>query len=191
MRRTLAAALLLSLGTGLGLTLAALAPPPSASPEIEWLERARPIRPFALQSDTGRFDRQALLGRQTLVLFGFLNCPDICPTSLAELAALAQRRPGPAYVFISVDPQRDSVTEVGAYARYFNYEIRGVTGSKAQLEQLARDLGVQFTQPGKDHDGAIAHSVTLSVIDANGALSGRIRPGFDVAQVARELATTR
>ncbi len=81
--------LFLGLGIGLGLSTAFLAPEPDADQTIEWLDNPRYLSPFTLESEAGQFDNQSLMGQWTIVIFGFLNCPDFCPTSLSQLASIA------------------------------------------------------------------------------------------------------
>lgn len=195
MLRAAATALLLSLGIGLGVALAAFAPPPKVPPTIEWLESPRTINAFSLKADTGNISKRTLHGQWTIVLFGFLNCPDICPVSLAELAMLASRLSVDAsdlalgYLFVSVDPNRDSAANVSAYARHFNPAIQGATGTTEQLSRFAGDLGVQFSTSGEGDDYTVAHSITFSIVDPAGVFRGRFRPGFDTGRIAQGIAT--
>ncbi len=195
--RAVVVLLLLSLGVSLGLTLALTSPEPQAPHTIEWLDDPRNLGSFSLETKTGAFDNQSLVGHWTIVLFGFLHCPDICPTSLSQLAELADKlaeqasNKEVAYVFVSVDPERDSVTEVNRYVKHFNPSIRGVTGNVAQLTRFTRDLGIRFKVSPDSDDYAVAHSITFSVIDPEGVLRGRFRPGFDVPDLARNLTLAR
>lgn len=185
---------LLSLGVGLGVVLAFNAPVPHERPAIEWLESPRLLSDFELQTDGGEFTNRSLEGRWTVVLFGFLHCPDVCPISLSQLAELARNlraSPGSqdvAYIFVSVDPGRDSIAEVSEYARYFDPSIRGVVGSEAQLKTFARDLGIQFKVSADDDDYDVAHSITFSIIDPTGQMLGRFRPGCAMPDLMREFA---
>ncbi len=175
----------------LGLALVATAPEPDEQPGIEWLENPRSLESFRLESVVGEFSNQSLAGRWTIVLFGFLRCPDVCPTSLSELAGLAERLVEEpvgqdfAFVFVSVDPERDSVAELGQYVRHFNSAILGVTGKPGPLAQLADDLGIHFKVTTEDGDYSVAHSVTFSIIDPAGVFRGRFRPGFEVSKLIR------
>lgn len=187
--------LLLSLGVAVGSLLAVNSQQPHTSRVIEWLENPRPVDRFELAGSDGVFDNTSLVGQWTFVLFGFLNCPDVCPLSLSELSALnahmedLSRIGEVAFLFVSVDPQRDSPEELGRYVRHFSTSIQGVTGEEAQLESLADSLGVAFeVSPGAE-DYAVAHSTTFSIIDPSGALRARFRPGFDPANLAREFVS--
>lgn len=194
MTRAAALWLVLSLGGALGALLAYTAPAPSKPASIEWLDKPRSLDNFHLHSPHGQFDNQSLLGHWSIVSFGFLNCPDICPTSLAQLATLAGGLAEEAlaqpvrFIFVSVDPARDSVADVDRYARHFAVSFRGVTGGEDQLTQLTRDLGVRFAVSANGERYDVAHSTTYSIIDANGVFRGRFRPGFDSAAVAGNLA---
>lgn len=88
-------------------------------------------------------------GKVVLLYFGYTACPDVCPTSLATTAAalktlspeeLAQIQP----IFISVDPERDNGERLMNYAKYFHPSFIGVTGTAAQLAQVAKQYGVFY-----------------------------------------------
>ena len=173
--------------------MALVAPKTHQQQTIEWLETPRHVGNFRLHSAAGEFDNDVLAGRWTIVSFGFLKCPDVCPTNLAQLAQLA-RRAAPTsmaehlvLVFVSVDPARDSVAEVARYAGHFDPTILGVTGETAQLTRLAHALGVQFKVTAHERDYQVAHSIAFSIIGPDGALRGRFRPGFDVTDLIRGL----
>jgi protein SCO1/2 len=189
--RSAVVVLFLSLGVTLGITLAFVTPEPDAQQTIEWLDSPRSLAGFSLETEAGEFDNQSLMGHWTIVLFGFLHCPDICPTSLSQLAKLVgslAEKPidkEMAYVFVSVDPGRDSVTEIGQYVRHFDSSIRGVTGREEQLTKFAGGLGIQFKVSADNDDYTVAHSITFSIIDPEGVFRGRFRSGFDVPNLVR------
>lgn len=187
--------LLLNLGVALGITLAFVTPEPHEQQTIEWLDNPRSLVSFSLESEAGEFNNRSLMGRWTIVLFGFLHCPDICPTSLSQLATLsailAEKSIDKkvAFVFVSVDPGRDSLVEVGQYVRHFDSSILGVTGSEEQLSQFAKDLGIQFKVSPDDEDYTVAHSITFSIIDPEGVFRGRFRLGFDVSNLVKDFVS--
>ncbi len=174
---------LLSLGVCLGLVLTSLAPEPARTHTIEWLDNPRELPPFQLESAEGEFTNRSLEGRWTILSFGFINCPDVCPTSLSELSALANLTD---VIFVSVDPKRDSVDELDRYVRNFDTTYQGVTGTEQELRRLADALGIQFKVTGEDEDSAVAHSVTFSIVDPEGLFRGRFRPGFDPVVASHE-----
>lgn len=85
---------------------------------------------------------QSYQGKWLLVFFGFTNCPDICPTTLAELARVMERL-GPDAglvkpLFVSIDPERDRVETMAEYVSVFHPTIVGLTGTEAQIAEAAR-----------------------------------------------------
>jgi len=191
--------LLLSLGIALGATLAILAPEskalqPKTQQAIEWLDNPRSLADFSLESAAGAFTNQSLMGHWTIVLFGFLHCPDICPTSLAQLSKLSAvlaDNPGKhdvAYVFVSVDPGRDTMAELSQYLQYFDASIQGVTGSEAQLTRLANSLGIRFEVSENKEGYSVAHSIKFSIIGPDGLFHGRFSPDFDMPGLVRDFA---
>ncbi|MFK7913246.1 MAG: SCO family protein [Pseudomonadales bacterium] len=193
MARPLVAAALIALGVALGIILAVATPEPNEQSSIEWLDSPRSLDSFSLQSAAGPFDGQSLLGRWTIILFGFLNCPDICPTSMAEFARLAdslQSTPvnhAVGFVFISIAPGRDSVSAVSEYAQHFSPALLGVGGASEQLQQLAGDLGMAFKVAADEDSYTVTHPAIFSIVDPNGRLRGRFRPGFDRPELTRNL----
>ncbi|WP_051288094.1 SCO family protein [Photobacterium halotolerans] len=190
--------LLLSLSIALGATLAIVAlelnaQQPKTQQAIEWLDNPRSLASFSLESAAGEFTNQSLMGHWTIVLFGFLHCPDICPTSLAQLsrlsAALTENsgKHDVTFVFVSVDPGRDSVAELSQYLQYFDTSILGVTGNEVQLTRFANSLGVRFEVSANKEDYSVAHSIKFSIIDPAGLFRGRFSPEFDTSGLARDL----
>jgi protein SCO1/2 len=103
------------------------------------LPKPRDIAEFQLQAHTGEdFERSDLEGRWNFIFFGFVNCPDVCPTSMAVLGTaereLRAQDPEQADLFqgilVSVDPDRDSLEQLGSYATAFSPRFLGVTGSR-------------------------------------------------------------
>ena len=124
-----------------------------------------------------------------MLVFGYGNCPDICPTTLVNLKALrnAVANPQLTVVFVSVDPRRDTPARLTAYARHFHPDFLGVSGDEANLRALANSVGVRFKLPTGGSTETVTHSVTMSLIDPNGKLVARLRPGFDLHATAREI----
>ena len=107
----------------------------------------KPLTAFVLTDDKNRvFDLASLKGKWSFLFFGFTHCPDVCPTTLAELARardnIAKNTAGAEdiqFVFISVDPNRDSAGKLRQYLGYFDTAFLGVTGDNAQIGNLARN----------------------------------------------------
>ena len=141
------------------------------------LDAPRPLPEFELTDQDGQtFGPDGFTGDWSLVYFGFTYCPDICPTSLAEMArvreALERADPGlpDRYYLVSVDPRRDTPERLREYVRYFHPEFRGLTGDKEQIDRLTRAAGAVYQVPDAppDEDYLVAHSSTITLIDPDG-----------------------
>jgi protein SCO1/2 len=139
-----------------------------------------------------------LKGHWTVVFLGFTHCPDVCPTTLAQLAQ-AQRQwaslpdsTRPRVLFVSVDPERDSPDAIGEYAHAFHRDTLAATADIPSLEAFARSLSMVFMKvPAADGARAdqysVDHSATLAVLDAQGRMVGVIQPPLDPAAIASDL----
>lgn len=150
-------------------------------PQIDGFVYPQPkaVSPFALTAHDGStLDHDDLRGKWTFVFFGYTYCPDVCPLTLAELNGV-QRLLGEAgveahaqYVFVSVDPRRDTPERLASYVAHFNREFIGATGSEQTLKQLTQELGVLFAYPegtsGSDYE--VAHSASIELFDPNARL---------------------
>ena len=119
------------------------------------LPRPRDIAEFDLRDHTGAaFDRANFEGRWSFVFFGFVSCPDVCPTSMAVLGTVdRQLQSGDSEladqfqgILVSVDPERDSLEALGAYATAFSPRFLGVTGSREDLVELTTQVNVAFAK---------------------------------------------
>ncbi len=158
---------------------------------VEWLDNSRVIESFTLSTADGAFTEQHLRGQWHLLLFGYTHCPDICPTSLSEIDALVRKMPVDkriSVVFVSVDAQRDSPAQLARYLRFFNADFVGATGTPQALTPLTDSLGIRFVISGSQEQPEIAHSLTISLVDPSGRLTGRLRPGFNIEATAAEIA---
>lgn len=149
---------------------------------------------FDMTDDTGRPVRAAdFHGRVVLLFFGYTHCPDVCPSTLARLAqALAATRDRGAserVLFVSVDPQRDSVVRLHEYVRAFGPGIVGLRGTAAALERLARRYRVGYSREKPDADGnyAMSHSSGVFVFDPAGRARLLLLPKDDPASIAAAL----
>lgn len=177
-------------------------------PAVEWpplktvtmFPQTRPLPPFSLrQSDGTQLTAGELNGHWTLVFLGFTYCPDICPTTLAELAgAQNQWRTlpesiRPRVLFVSVDPERDTPARIGEYAHAFHADTLAATADVPTLENFAKSLGFVFMKaPGKTfdenpNDYSMDHSSAIAVLDPQGRLAGLIRPPFQPDNIATDL----
>lgn len=190
--------MLIAVAAGLGLWLGLRPNPQPAAPNFQSLlayGTPRALSDFDLDaSDGGRLNRDRLRGRHTVLFFGFMNCPDVCPTAMATLAAVDKsladlpeaRRP--RYVFVSVDPARDTAQAAGVYAAHFSPRILAATAADTMLEPFTRQLGVIYAaQPAIDGAYNVDHSAHFVVLDPQVNVIGIIRPPHDAAAIASDL----
>lgn len=177
--------------------LALLAAPAFSQVQGVMLDEAVEMPDFAFSNELGEsFTDEELLNQWTIVMFGFLSCPDVCPFTLGNLEAAVSEtgmrvRPDnvPKVVFVSVDPDRDAemVTE---YAKFFHPEFEGFTGEREQINTLveATDSFYRLLKP--DHTGYydVQHSSAVSVIAPDGTLRAKLQPPFDPGATAEFLA---
>lgn len=142
------------------------------------LPEPKSLPEFSLVDDRGRaFGRDSLNGRYSLLFFGFTNCPDICPATLAQLSAarsrvLAQGGGGfPEVILISVDPERDTPAAMADYVARFGDGVTGVTGSREEIGKLAKSLGIYVRQSGSQHGGHdVQHTAAVMLINKSAEL---------------------
>lgn len=147
---------------------------------------------FRLQSANGPVALADFRGRLSLVYFGYTYCPDICPTALSAIAdGLAQLTPaeraGIAVIFVSVDPKRDTPDRLKDYVAFFAPEIVGVTGSAAEIAEIAKRYGVFYAeQPAEQAGGGyvVDHSSDTFIVGPDGKLLARMPHGTLPEQVA-------
>jgi protein SCO1/2 len=140
------------------------------------------------------FGAASLAGRWTFLFFGFVNCPDVCPTTLATLAAaeksLADLPPAerPAVAFVSVDPRRDTPELLARYVAHFDPTFAGVTGSAAAIEAWTKALGVAVVIGSPDADGnyPVDHSAAIFLVDPAGQVEALFGPPHEAATIARD-----
>ncbi len=153
----------------------------------------REIPDFSLQqSDGTRLIPGELNGHWTLVFIGFTFCPDVCPTTLAQLAQAQKEWEAlpdstrPRVLFVSVDPERDTPDRIGEYAHAFHRDTLAATGDIPALETFARSLSMVFAKvPLGDgpNQYTIDHSSALALLDPQGRMAGVI-PGSALEQPA-------
>ena len=138
--------------------------------------------PFTLTGSDGKpFSSAKLDGRPAAIFFGFTNCPDVCPTTLARLVKLRKELgkgdEALSIVFISVDPDRDGPAEVGSYASLFNAPVIGLTGSSADIERVKKQFAVysaKVPQPGGGY--SVDHSAAVFLMDRDGKFVATLSP---------------
>ena len=180
-------------------TSAAAAPAVPATRAATVLPTPRSVPAFELQQSDGTpLTQDELKGHWTVVFLGFTHCPDICPTTLAQLSAAQKQWASipearrPRVLFVSADPERDSPEQTGRYAQAFHPDTLAATAPVPQLERFARSLSLVFMKvpgaSGEANDYSIDHSAALVLLDPQGKLGGVIQPPFEIQAVTADLA---
>ena len=202
--RTTVWILIAALAAGLGLWagerwFATRAPVAPALQAVKLFDHPRELPPFSLQqSDRTQLVPGELKGHWTVVFLGFTHCPDVCPTTLAQLAqaqkewAALPDSTRPRVLFVSVDPERDSPDAIGEYAHGFDRDTLAATTDVPALEAFARSLSMVFAKvpapAGAPADQySIDHSASLAVLDPQARMAGVIMPPLDPRAIAADM----
>jgi protein SCO1/2 len=170
-------------------------PPPEAA--TEWPQaRALPVTEF-VDHNGNAFSSADLTDRFTLMFFGFTNCPDICPLSMAMLAQAGRqlaesRRAVPRVVLVSVDPTRDTPAQMRNYLANFDPEFIGLTTSESELEPLRRDLGVSVMRQSLGGEQyTMTHNPQVYVISPRGEVIATLSSADSAEAVVRDYQRIR
>ncbi|MDH5356701.1 MAG: SCO family protein, partial [Gammaproteobacteria bacterium] len=160
-----------------------LVKPPAPPSELMGVLRQeyRQLPPFELTTQAGEaLNEQSIQGKWSFVFFGYLSCPDVCPSVLHEMNTvykLIEDEAGKApdnlqVMFISVDPGRDSAEQVGQYVRYFNQSFIGATAAQSAIDGLMRDFGAAYIIEAETAPGQylVSHTSAIFLIDPMGRL---------------------
>jgi len=148
----------------------------------------RPAPPLQLTDQNGQpFDLRSLLGTPVFVYFGYTHCPDICPTTLADVRAAIQEAGTQAkLVMVTVDPARDSSAWMRSYLDAYKAGFIGLTGTADQIATAAAAWGVSYHAEPADSSGnyAMIHTSEVYLVDAKGVLRNHIFFGAGSALIA-------
>lgn len=202
--RTTVLILLVALATGAGLFAAEYlySGRASAGPQLQSMRRLttpRDLPAFTLQqSDRTQLVPGELRGHWTVVFIGFTYCPDVCPTTLASLAQAQTRwatlpeSTRPRVLFVSVDPERDTIEKLGEYAHAFHKDTLAATADISSLQAFTTSLSLVFAKvpPAKGAPAdqyVVDHSATMVVLDPKGRMAGVISPPYRPKDIAEDL----
>lgn len=150
------------------------------------IDPPRPVAGLSLIDQAGQpFTEARLQGHWTLVFFGFTHCSDVCPTTMATLAKMyAELKPGEQealqVIFVSVDPERDTLPVLSSYVARFHPDFAGVTGAPARLLKVALEWQTGFAPAvagGTEYQ--VEHSGNLVLINPRGELHALLVPPFE------------
>jgi len=180
---------------------------PDTFPSATVLEVPVPIFQISLTDHNGQnFKVRRLARKWSFMFFGYTHCPDVCPMALVDLNAvyhhlLEQKalvhkkyNVDTQFIFVTVDPQRDTVEELKEYVPYFNENFIGLTADPDMIAKLAHPLGVAYMREnGKDpdEDYLVNHTASFLLIDPLGRLRATFSPPHDPGQIAGDFQRIR
>lgn len=180
-------------GLGLLFAVAGCAPTPFNGDVLDPPEAAQPLE---LADSTGAtFSLDGERGKVVLVFFGYTHCPDICPTTLLDwkkaAAALGQDADKVRFLFVSVDPERDTPGMAQRYAARISPAFTGLSGSREQIDVLLRRWKLAAFRDGVPGDTSsvytVSHPSQVFVVDPKGRLRLLHRAGLTPAQIASDI----
>lgn len=183
------------------LCLALLAAAPAAAQANHSLELLRgessAINPrYLLQDPNGRgVSNEDFRGRFQLISFGYTYCPDVCPTTLVEMAEILKQLGKHAdrvqAIFISIDPERDTGQVLKTYTEFFDPRILGLTGSPALVRRAADNFKIRYAKvraPGADPGRyAVDHSAGMILLGPQGEFLRKFAFSTPVADVTKQI----
>lgn len=135
--------------------------------------------PFEMVDDLGNAVTEAdLVGKPSAIFFGFTYCPDVCPTTLFEFAALIDQLGVDAdrmnFVMVTVDPERDTPEILHEYVKAFDERIRGFTGTPEQVARIVDAYKVHYERVETDQDYTFNHTASVYLMDSANGFAGTI-----------------
>lgn len=137
---------------------------------------------FCLQGSAGETCLADFKDKVVLLYFGYMTCPDVCPTSLSTLQQVkkglnAQIKNSTQVIVITIDPERDTIAALNTYLSYFDPSFIGLTGDIVTIKQVADQYGVSYKKTPIDSaiGYAVDHSAAIYIIDRKGQWIGQFK----------------
>ena len=158
-------------------------------------ETPKKISDFSFYStNSEEFTKSNLIGKWTLMYFGFTRCPDECPTTMYQMSKLTKvlrEKEFPLedkqWILVSIDPERDTPEDIDKYAKGFDKDFVGVVNSRPMLLNLATQLSVNNIMPAgnsMDHSHLDNHVNNIILLNPDGEFAGVFRPPFDISRLS-------
>lgn len=151
-------------------------------------------RDFSLTDHNGKLRRlEDFRGKVVVMFFGFTQCPDVCPTTMAEMAEVMKQL-GPdadrvQVLFVTVDPERDTAELLRSYVPAFDSRFLGLTGDLAAVDKVAKEFRVFYQKvPGKQAGSyTLDHTAGSYVFDGKGHIRLFVRHGQGADPIAHDI----
>lgn len=161
---------------------------------IVLLPQSRSLPALTLTNQDGQaLALDQLKGQWSLLFFGYTFCPDICPTTLAQLRQLKGTLPADVQghmrmVLVTVDPNRDTPEQLKKYLAYFDPAFQGLTGAPADIQTLASAVSIPYIPADTSKENyTVDHSGNLVIIGPDGTQRGFIRAPLNNTKLAEQL----
>ncbi|WP_096084800.1 SCO family protein [Agaribacterium haliotis] len=154
-------------------------------------EQARQVKSFTLiDENQHEFSKDQLLGKTSFIFFGFTHCPDICPTSLSELARFykklnTEQQLQTQLLFVSLDPERDTPAVLKPYVAYFETSFKALSGDFTELMKFSRNVNIAFNKVALADGYTIDHSAQVVILNKHGDYAGFIKAPLEPEFLAR------
>ena len=159
------------------------------------LEPPKPMYNFKLQGPEERyFQLSDFNNKYKLVFFGYTSCPDVCPTTLKEMATVLKDLGGKAdqvqVLFISVDPEKDTPKRINAFIQQFDSRIMGLSGTPEDIQTTAKEYGIFYEKKPFGTQGAytVDHTATLMLLDRSGSMQVAYPYGTSARLIASDIS---
>lgn len=164
-------------------------------PRGQPVDPPRPVPDLSAQDHRGRVFRLAgQRGAVVVLFFGYSTCPDVCPATLARWKRVQGQLGSDArrvrWVFVTVDPERDTAARVKEYLELFSPDFLGLVGTREELQPLYQFFGIAYEnvpQPGSAAGYLVAHTASVPVVDPWGRWRLLLNPDASVDDYVHDL----
>lgn len=173
----------------------------SALPELVRTVAVNPAKPVhsvnLIDQQNKVVNIERLKNYWTFVFFGYTNCPDVCPATIAQLKLIKKGikenttyADNTQFFFVSVDPQRDTIDHLSKYMRYFDSTFVGMTGDEKSIANFEQQLGAYHRLGNKNAHGeyVVQHSAEIFLINSDAILVAKFQPPMDTNKIVRQFS---
>lgn len=140
-------------------------------------------------------DIQRLKNNWSFIFFGYTHCPDVCPATMSQLSVInksilmsQKEHAKTQFIFVSVDPQRDTIDHLAKYINYFDPEFIAMTGEEENIAATEAQVGAfhRFDSKSKSGHYTVQHSAEVFLVDPSGRLTAKFVPPMDPVLVSKQ-----
>ena len=141
------------------------------------------------------FTKNDLKNQFTLVFFGYTNCPDVCPSTIYKLSEMKKKisqdipEATLEIVFITLDPERDTIDRLDEYMSFFDSTMTGLTGEISEIVNLSANLSVFFQRVNKEDGYDFNHTASIFLMNPNAQLKASFSPASSIDMLNEDIQT--